>query len=103
VVTKIELSVQAHYEVEELPYGKDYRWVPARALVECDCGRTMVVDAGNAVCSGCGSDFADRIRKISERRLPDEVLRPWRPDYEAQEGSEEHREDQEWREQRSLE
>lgn len=99
----MKATVQGHYEVEELPYGSDYRWVPARALVECDCGRTMDVDVGHAVCSGCGSDLADLVREVSGRRLPDEVLRPWRPAYEAERRNREHREEQEWKEQRSLE
>ena len=103
MVTKVKASVQGHYEVEEIPYGRDYKWVPAHALVECDCGRTTDVDGAHAVCSGCGSDLAGAVGEIPARRPTDEVLRPWRPDYEAQQRSQGYREDQEWREQRSLE
>lgn len=102
-MTKVKVKIEGHYEVEEIPYGKDYRWVPAHALIECDCGRVMDVDSRHTVCPGCGSDHAAVIEEIAGRHLADEDLRPWRRDYEAQAKSRQgHREDQEWLEQRSL-
>ena len=49
-MTKVKVSIEGHYEVQEIPYGKDYRWVPAHALIECDCGQTMDTDAHHATC-----------------------------------------------------
>ena len=40
-MTKVKVSIEGHYEVQEIPYGKDYRWVPAHALIECGCGQTI--------------------------------------------------------------
>lgn len=100
-MTKVKVRVEGHYEVEEIPYGKDYRWVPAHALVECDCGRVMDVDSHHTVCPDCGTDHAAVFEDVAKRHLADEDLRPWRREREA--GSRQHhREDQEWLELRSL-
>ena len=99
-MTKIKVRVEGHYEVEELPYGRDYRWVPAHALIECDCGRALDVHAGHTACPACGKDHAEVVRHLSERHLTEAALRPWRRDHAPQPA--EHREDQEWEEQRSL-
>ncbi len=102
-MTKVKVRIEGHYEVEDLPYGKDYRWVPAHALIECDCGRVMDADAHHAVCRGCGADHAAVVSEISARHLSEEALHPWRRDYESRAGGgEDHAEDQEWREQREL-
>lgn len=98
---KVKVKIEGHYEVEEIPYGKDYKWVPAHALIECDCGRVMDADSHHTVCSNCGTDHAAVIEEISGRHLSEEDLRPWRRYYEAH-SRQEHREDQEWLEQKSL-
>lgn len=37
-MTKVKVRVEGHYDVREVPYGKVYKWVPAHALIVCDCG-----------------------------------------------------------------
>jgi len=44
-MTKVKVSIEGHYEVHEISYGKDYRWVPAHAPIECDCGQVMDADS----------------------------------------------------------
>lgn len=102
-MSKIKVSIEGHYVVEDLPYGKDYVWVPAHALVECDCGQVMAADANHTTCPGCGADRADVLREISGRHLGEEVLHPWHPDYEAwRKFREDRTEYQEWQELRAL-
>ena len=82
-MTKVKVSIEGHYEVHEIPYGKDYRWVPAHALIECDCGKTMDADAQRTTCPNCSADHTDVVREVAGRHLSEEVLHPWYPDYEA--------------------
>lgn len=102
-MTKVKVEVRGHYEVEELPYGKDYRWVPAHALIECDCGRVMDADPEHTTCPGCGRDHAGIVREVAGRHLSEEVLHPWHPEYEdwvrKRDASPER---QAWLEQRAL-
>ncbi|HZC19710.1 MAG TPA: hypothetical protein VE225_08345 [Rubrobacteraceae bacterium] len=82
-MTKVRVEIAGHYEVEEIPYGKDYKWGPAHTLIECDCGYTMDVEAHRTVCPGRGADHAAMVREVAGRHLVDEVLHPWPRDYEA--------------------
>jgi hypothetical protein len=72
-----------HYEVQEIPYGKDYKWVSVRTLTHCDCGHKMNLDIHHTVCPGCNTDHAAVVREVAGRHLADEVLHPWHPGYEA--------------------
>lgn len=102
-MTRVKVRVEGHYEVEKLPYGKDYKWVPAHARVECECGRVMEVDTRHTVCPGCGTDHTQVVREIAGRHLSEDVLHPWRPDYEAWVRSRRsHSEEEEWQELRTL-
>jgi ribosomal protein L32 len=104
-MTKISVEIAGHYEVQKIPYGKDYKWVPAHALIECDyCGHTMDVDAHHTVCPHCGADHTAVAREVAGRHLADEVLHPWHPDYEAWlRFKESHTEYENWLEQKPRE
>src|SRR3954447_7132580 len=82
-MTRIRVEISGHYEVQELPYGKAYKWVSAHALIECGCGQTIDVNACHTACPACGADHTALTREIAGRHLSDEVLHPWHPDYEA--------------------
>jgi hypothetical protein len=102
-LSKIKMRVEGHYEVEEGPYGKDYVWTPAHALVDCDCGRSLDVDAHHTTCPDCGADHSRLMREIAERHLEDEALHPWHAEYEEWLRYKEDRtEFQDWLEQREL-
>lgn len=102
-MSKVKVRIEGHYEVEDLSYGKDYVWVPAHALIECDCGQVMDADEHHTTCPNCGADRADVLREVAGRHLGEEVLHPWHPDYEAWRTFKETRtEYQEWLELRSL-
>jgi len=104
-MTKVKVSIEGHYEVEDFSYGKDYKCMPAHALIQCDCGQTMDADAHHTTCSGCGADHTEVVREVAGRHLGEEVLHPWHAEYEEwvrfKEGR--HDEREEWLEQRGLE
>lgn len=104
-MSKVRVRVEGHYEVQELPSGKDYMWVPAHALIECDCGEVMDVDAHHTTCPGCGCDHTPLARQVAGRHLSEEVLHPWHRDYEEWlKFKKRHPEyDEEWSEIRELE
>ncbi len=72
---------QAHYEVQEVPYGKVYSWRPERVLFECGCGEQLVWKGGRARCR-CGATYEDFGEKEPESRA-EEVLHPWFKEYET--------------------
>jgi hypothetical protein len=77
------LRIEGHYETREFAYGTDYAWVPAHALIECDCGREFDADVNHPTCPNCGRDHTGVVREVVGRHLSEEVLHPWHADYEA--------------------
>jgi protein-tyrosine-phosphatase len=89
--------------VQETPYGRDYLWQPAHALIECDCGQVMDADEHHPTCPNCGVDHRELVLEVAGRHLSEEVLHPWHRDYEEWQRYKETRgEYQEWLEQRAL-
>lgn len=102
-MTKIRSTTEAHYEVREVAFGKDYVWVPGHALIECDCGQVIDASMHYKVCPVCGADHTPIIATLFERKPDYATLHPWHPDYEAWVSSRvSHAEDVEWLEQRAL-
>jgi len=102
-LSRVKVRVEGHYEVNYLSYGRDYLWVPAHALVECECGQVMDADAHHTTCPNCGADHAEVMKEVVGRHLSDDVLHPWRPDYEQWRRFNQNRtEYQEWLELQSL-
>lgn len=101
--SRIKACVEGHYNVREVPYGKDYVWEPAHAVIECDCGRVMDVDARHTACPNCGTDYSGLLREVQGHHLSDEALHPWHPEYEEWlRFGESRNEYYDWLEQRSL-
>lgn len=102
-MSKVKVSIEGHYEVQQTSYGKDYLWQPAHALIECDCGRVMDVDEHHTICPNCGTEHAALMRQVAGRHLSDDVLYPWHRDYDEWQRFKEGRgEYQEWLEQSAL-
>jgi len=84
---KVIEHVAAHYDVQEVEYGRAYKWCPATIMVECDCGerpsfkRTDLI-ASEARCGKCGKGMPAEIREEVVLRLLDEddqaTRYPWR-------------------------
>ncbi|CAN5622305.1 hypothetical protein BH24ACT22_BH24ACT22_01480 [soil metagenome] len=60
-------QTEGHYEVEKIPYGKNYAWCPDCVVVECDCGEKLELTALEATC-GCGADHATLVQGELESR-----------------------------------
>ena len=60
--------IEGHYDVQEVEFGKVYRWCPERIIAECRCGeKTSLTASSTATCRRCGTDLAVVFR---ENRLP---------------------------------
>jgi hypothetical protein len=71
---------EGHYDVLELPYGKDYVWCPGCVEVECDCGERLVLSRSRTGCR-CGADHASLVGAELARRPAGEDSHPWRDEY----------------------
>jgi hypothetical protein len=75
---------KGHYEVQDVEFGRVYRWCPERVVAECGCGERTSLTASSSTtnCRRCGTDLAVVFLQngpISERP-GDETLRPRRYD-----------------------
>ena len=73
---------KGHYDVHDVPYGKDYSWRPERVLFECDCGETLTWTAPVTACR-CGTSYTDVSSRVPGGRLTnEEAYRPCLEEYE---------------------
>ena len=83
-MTQIRERIEGHYEVEEVPYGRVYKWTVGHAVVTCEnCGQLMIVDTAATACPGCGTDYTEGARGLEGKPLgKDEAYYPERQAYE---------------------
>ncbi len=80
-MAKVIERARAHYDVQEVEYGKVYRWKPESVVIECGCGERLELTASETICDRCGADRTTVVQKeLTTRRLGDEILHPWRYD-----------------------
>ena len=95
-MTKTTERVVGHYEVDETPFARSYKWHPAYVNLECNCGAELTLSGASSalLCSKCGTDHSGVINEIQKRedRLGHEVTHPW--GYDAQEQAEQHLKDE---------
>ena len=80
-VAKVIECAQGRYEVQDVEFGKVYKWRPERVVVECGCGERLYLNASTTTsCKECTTDHAHTVRaELADRReRDDEVLHPWR-------------------------
>jgi hypothetical protein len=78
-VAKVIERLDAHYEVQDVEFGKVYKWRPERIVLECRCGQRLSLTASTTSCVEWSTDHALTIRgELADRRERDEVLHPWR-------------------------
>jgi hypothetical protein len=78
--------ISEHYEVEEVEFGRVYRWHPESVVVECRCGKRMTLKRRDIIDSmpdcPCGEDHTASIREELVLQLLDEEYEahhhPWR-------------------------
>ena len=80
LVAKVIERARAGYEVEEVEYGKIYRWQPETVVVECTCGEEASLTPSEPACEECGAEHKGLVREdLSDRQQQDdESVHPWR-------------------------
>ena len=95
-MTETSVHVGGHYEVEETPFVRSYKWHPGYVTLKCNCGMELTLFGASttAVCSRCGTDHSGVITDIQEREdlLRHESTHPW--NYDTQEQTEQHQKDE---------
>ena len=81
MLTVIERT-EGHYEVQEVEFGRVYRWCPECVDIECECGeRLSLTTSSTANCPRCGANHAAiLLEELAVERLEDQTLHPWRYD-----------------------
>jgi hypothetical protein len=78
-VVRVLECVGAHYEVQDVPRARVYRWCPATVSFECECGEKPTLTSSRNTCFRCGADHTDVIAEVLETRMEDdEGDLPWR-------------------------
>jgi hypothetical protein len=78
-VAKYIERVDARYEVQDVEFGKVYKWRPERIAVGCHCGKNLSLTASRTSCVECGHDHMLAVQEASRNgRQSDETLHPWR-------------------------
>src|SRR3954454_13336996 len=75
-----------HYEVQEVPFGRIYKWCPECLVLECECHERVTfhisdLTQGRAVCA-CGADLTSEIQEMLQEDQP-EVWGQMLEDYEV--------------------
>ena len=79
---------EGRYEVQEVPFGRSYKWCPECVVVECDCGERSIFKV-SALLSGseglcaCGADLTTDVREEELQGHQPEVQGQRLEDYEA--------------------
>lgn len=79
-MAKVVEREHAHYDVQEVEFGKVYQWRPNSILIECECGEMVTLTASKLLCEECGAEHTKIVREdLIDRRLRgDEEVHPWR-------------------------
>ena len=81
-MAKVIERVQPRYEVQEVEFGKVYKWHPEQIVVECQCGERLSLTASSASCTECATDHVLAVKAFKEastdKHQSDQTLRPWR-------------------------
>jgi hypothetical protein len=78
--------LEEHCEVQEVPFGRVYKWCPQSVVVECDCGESLILKTSvvlsnfKALCH-CGAAPTVDIQEGCQSHLL-EVSRQTLEDYE---------------------
>ena len=56
--------VGEHYEVQEVPRARVYRWCPPTVTLECECGQRPILTSSKTSCFSCGADHTDVFAEV---------------------------------------
>jgi hypothetical protein len=78
-VAKVIERVRARYEVQDVQFGKVYKWRPEHIVVECQCGQRLSLTPSDASCAECGTDHVLAVKEAStDGHHSDQTIHPWR-------------------------
>jgi hypothetical protein len=85
---KVFERIAEHYDVQEMPFGRDYKWSPEQVILECSkCGKKITLKRSEiigceVISCECGKGNTARIREELLIQLLDEEFEahhhPWR-------------------------
>jgi hypothetical protein len=77
-VTVVE-CIEGVYEIQDVEFGKVYKWCPENVLVDCECGKRLTLTRLESTCGWCSADHAGQVQEaLKAQQLEDEVVHPWR-------------------------
>jgi hypothetical protein len=91
--TRVVERIAEHYDIQEVPFGRDYRWSPEQVVLECKCGKRTTLKRSELISSevsscGCSEEHTVCIREELVIQVLDEEYEdhhhPWRHDTQAQ-------------------
>jgi len=89
-LAKVIKRVQARYEVQEVEFGKVYKWHPAHIVLECQCGERLSLTSSTTSCGECASDHVLAVKALKEvstdKHQSDQTLHPWRYSEKGEDG-----------------
>jgi hypothetical protein len=89
LASKVIERVQPRYEVQDVEFGKVYKWRPEQIVLECRCGHTLSLTASNTSCAECSTDHEQAVKEVSaDGHQNDQTLHPWRYYSSSSEGRE---------------
>ena len=80
LTSKVIEHVQPRYEVQDVAFGKVYKWHPEHIVAECQCGQRLSLTASTTTsCVECGTDHGLAVKEASANgHQSDQTLHPWR-------------------------
>ena len=76
---KVIECTEGGYEVQDVPFGKVYKWRPEKVIVECECGQRLTLTTLETTCGWCGVDHKATVQQeLEAHQLEDEARHPWR-------------------------
>ncbi len=82
MTSKVIEHVQPRYEVQDVAFGKVYKWHPEHIVAECQCGQRLSLTASTTSCTECGTDHVLAVKEASAAgHQSDQTLHPWRYSY----------------------
>lgn len=91
-MARITVRVEVHYEVDESPFSRSYKWHATSVTLVCGCGQELTSTGASAdsTCR-CGADYSALVNdalandvRSQENHLGDAVTHPWNHEIEEQ-------------------
>lgn len=79
-LVRIVEYIEGHYDLEDIEFGRVYKWRPESVVVDCICGERLTLTRSDTTCHECEADYASIVREVlaGQRPKEDEAAHPWR-------------------------